>query len=168
MALVPLISVTMMLCMLTNCGGPKVIKGERLQPVVIQTADKTESEDQKISARAIEAHQEGDRKIAQRLLEDEASNSPANWQAQYSLGQLSAADGEYERAMNCYQAALTFAPDDKLQRSQIYLAIAGCWERLNEPSMAKLNYMTASRLNPDSDQARDALTRLGSAPVSNK
>jgi tetratricopeptide (TPR) repeat protein len=157
------------LCLLTSCGGgPKVIRGERHGSVSQQTVTQADTITEVRHDIVVETYPAGDRVTTRRQLEAEASVAPTNWQVHYRLGQLSVNDGEYERAMNCYQAALTFASNDKLQRSQIYLALAFCWERLNKPALAKLNYLTASQLNPDCQGARKGLARLNSEPVSRR
>lgn len=169
MAFVLLIGAAMILCMLTSCGGgTKIIRGTQIEGAPLGPAKSIDMANSVRPNKAMDAYDQGDFDTARRLLEEEASTSPAEWWVHYYLGLLSSRDGLYHRAMNCYQAALTFAPDDQLLRYRIYLALAECWERLNEPSMAKLNYITASQLNPESDEARAALERLGSITISNQ
>lgn len=87
------------------------------------------------------------------------------WSAHYYLGLVLLAQEQPEAATVELRSGLTLAPPDSRTRSRIYVALGQVEENLGHASQAKLNFLTALNLWPESGPARAGLERL-SRPVS--
>jgi pentatricopeptide repeat protein len=103
---------------------------------------------------------QGDFEKARRLFEQAISANITGWQAHYYLGLVFDRKQEYALAQRILNSSLTYAPDDKRARSRIYLAMAESWEKQGKLGQAKLNYITALNLCPDSPPATAGLERI--------
>lgn len=108
----------------------------------------------------IALYQHGDLDSARRVFEEVLAGSPSNWRAYYFLGLIHNRCERYGRAEAYLNRSLRYAPADKTRRSLIYIALAVSFEQRNDLSRAKLKYLTALNLNPQSPEAREALKRL--------
>ena len=95
-----------------------------------------------------------------RLFAQAIEISASGWQAHYYLGLALGKKGKHSLARGSFQASLAFAPDDKRTRSRIYVAMAEGWEKQGNLGQAKLNYITALNLCPESSSAIDGLERI--------
>lgn len=103
---------------------------------------------------------QGDYEGARRLFEHAININATGWQAHYYLGLTLNKEGKHSLARASFQASLAFAPNDKRTRSLIYIAMAEGWEKQGNLGQAKLNYITALNLCPESSSAVDGLERV--------
>ena len=97
---------------------------------------------------------------ARRMFEQAINANITGWQAHYYLGLALNKKQEHSLAQNSFNSSLTYAPNDKRTRSRIYLAMAESWEKQGKLGQAKLNYITALNLFPDSSPATAGLERV--------
>jgi len=84
----------------------------------------------------------------------------SNWKAHYYLALVHKKHAAQRAALASLHAALTFAPDQRRDRSMIYLALGELFEQLEDFSRAQLSYRTALNLYPGSDRALAGLNRV--------
>ena len=69
---------------------------------------------------------------------------------------------DYEKASSALNKALEYCSSSNAKRAEIYLEIAGLELLRGDISKAKQNYLTVLQLQPDSQDALDALSELNS------
>ncbi len=103
---------------------------------------------------------QGNMEASQLQFEKAIEQSPYNWRGYYYLGLVLTKKEQYAPASSRLFNSLDYAPEDKRERSLIYVAIAENYEAQGEFGKAELNYHTALNLNPNSQQARNGMLRL--------
>ncbi len=88
------------------------------------------------------------------------THDPSNWTAHYYLGLVLAATDDLATASVELHQALELAPNDGRTRSRIYFALGQINEQLGHDGKARLAYLTALNLWPNSHSARTAMRRL--------
>jgi Flp pilus assembly protein TadD len=103
---------------------------------------------------------QGDLEAADRHFRQAADIDPMDWRSHYYLGLTLIKRERYAGAHQELNTSLSLAPGEKRIRCLIYLAIGECWEKQGNLGQAKLSYITALNLNPDSTPAADGLARV--------
>lgn len=109
---------------------------------------------------AIDAIDNGDIDRARDILLKAFRTDSTDWRAPYLLGRICTDRKLSERADQWFAYSLATAPNEPKIRALIYEAMGGNCEGQGEYGKARLHYMTALQLNPDSERARAALKRL--------
>lgn len=84
---------------------------------------------------------------------------PANWQANYYLGLINLHNKSYPQSEEYLFKALQFVDQTKENRAAVYFALGRLYEHQEKLAPAKLNYLTAFRLNPTSEPIQKAVER---------
>lgn len=152
---------------LTGCQERMTVVKAKLvtrnYPARVQAIGATASDT--LAARAyssgLEALASGDTTRAVQQFVQSLKTDSGNWSAYYMLGLLGAASGG-DDCLSRLRSALQYAPPVDSIRSQIYVAMAACYERQTDLAFAEQNYWTALQLNPNSEAARAGLERVRS------
>lgn len=139
--------------LIAGCGhSPEVIRAApRPQPAV--------SADDHL-AEGVSLFRSGHLDRAEGHLSTALAHDPSNWTAHYYLGLVLAAADDLATASVELHQALDLAPSDGRTRSRIYYALGQVNEQLGRNGKARLAYLTALNLWPNSHSARTAMRRL--------
>lgn len=138
---------------LAGCGhSPEVVEA-RYEPAPVPAADNHLAE-------GISLYRSGHLNKAENHLTTALAHDPSEWAAHYFLGLVLAENDKPDSSSMELHRALDLAPNDGRTRSRIYYALGRTNERLGYTGKARLAYMTALNLWPDSHSARQALRRL--------
>lgn len=98
----------------------------------------------------LESYQNKQYQKAERLLSEYLETDPDHWQANYYLGLICIENLQYAKSEDYLFKALDLVDQSKDNRAQVYFTLGRLYECLQNLASAKLNYLTAYRLNPDS------------------
>ena len=88
------------------------------------------------------------------------AQEPDYWGSYYYLGLINKDLGLYQTAIVRFREAIKLPVKEPDLRSNIYLALGGCWEITGEFADAKSHYRAAININPKSASARDSYNRV--------
>lgn len=97
------------------------------------------------------------------LFEEVLANQPENYNALYQIGRLAAASGErIDRGIEALRKALTLSPATGAPPHEAaHWRLGMLLEKKGDKTAARENYEAALKLNPQFQQASDALKKLG-------
>lgn len=105
-------------------------------------------------------YRQGNHRAARQEFEQTLTIDPQSWLAHYYLGLIDKNDENFESARRQFDLSLQYAPQDKRSRSLVYIATGECWELQLDYGRAKMKYLMARNLHPQSAAAEAGLRRI--------
>lgn len=85
---------------------------------------------------------------------------PRSWLAYYYLGLMDKNVENFGSARRQFDLSLKYAPQDKRSRSLVYVAAGECWELQQDYGRARMKFLMAQNLHPQSVAAEAGLRRI--------
>jgi len=99
---------------------------------------------------------------ASEILEAVLKAEPDNWDALYQVGRVAALSGKrLDRGEECLKRYLTHTPtEDQPPIANTHLRLGMVYEKKGNKALARAEYQAALKLDPDLDDAKEALAKL--------
>lgn len=97
---------------------------------------------------------------ARREFEQTLVIDPQSWLAYYYLGLMNKNVEQFDSARRQFDLSLRYAPQDKRSRSLVYVAVGECWELQQDYGRARMKFLMAQNLHPQSAAAEAGLRRI--------
>ncbi|HOP05959.1 MAG TPA: tetratricopeptide repeat protein [candidate division Zixibacteria bacterium] len=148
-----------------SCGNhPDVIRTNhqpsQLATLAVDSLSDREADSDASLKEGLALFRTGNYERAQTLFEKSLEENYRNWKAHYYLGLTLRLRDMPDQALAALHHGLRLAPDDPRARSRIYVAIGEVSESTGAIGKARISFMTALQIWPESDSARDGLARL--------
>lgn len=105
-------------------------------------------------------YRQGNHRSARQEFEQTLVIDSQSWLAYYYLGLIDKNDENFESARRQFDLSLQYAPQDKRSRSLVYIAAGECWESQQDYGRARLKFLMAQNLHPQSAAAEAGLRRI--------